>query len=307
MPLPVIGYNVYRSEPGSAAGAKPVLMNPKSPIATALILDAGLKDVTSRVYTVRAVDRGGQEGAASPAVAVAPLAIPEMPVFVCHFENSPDAESGLKGTLSGPATFAPGVVGKGLDLSAGGWVTFPHNELFDLSGEFTLEAWVKFNSLEEIPVFLSHGQWRDRGFFVQALGGHIRFSLGGGGDCDAGQLETGKWYYVVCTYDMQQQRVYLNGREVGRRMTPDADFTPWAGPLYIGRYTLEGKPYELRGLVDEVKIYQRARTAEEIRKEYETIASKLPKSSTSSLQPRIQKFASLVESASPPHGRRPPP
>ena len=54
------------------------------------------------------------------------------------------------------------------------------------------------------------------------------------------------------------------------------DLTPWSGPFYIGRYTLDGKPYEVRGLIDEVKIYQRARTAEEIRKEYETISRKLP-------------------------------
>ena len=149
--------------------------------------------MASHAYTVRAVDRGGQEGTASPPVVTAPLPRLETPVFVCHFENSPNAESGLKGALSGQAAFAPGVVGKALDLSAGGWVTFPHNEVFDLSGELTLEAWVKFNSLEAMPVFLSHGQWRERGFFVQAIGHRIRYSLGGLDDCDAGQLETGNW------------------------------------------------------------------------------------------------------------------
>jgi hypothetical protein len=277
MRLPVVGYNVYRSEPtpGTSA-AKPVLMNPKGPIGPAVYLDAGLKDVASRAYTVRAVDRGGQEGAASQPIVAAPLARLETPVFVAHFENSPDAESGLKGTLAGQAAYAPGVVGNALELSAGGWVAFPHNEVFEISGELTLEAWVKFNSLEAMPVFLSHGQWRERGFFVQAIGHRIRYSLGGLNDCDAGQLQTGQWYYVVCTYDMQEQRVYLNGREVGRRAAADVDLTPWVGPFYIGRYTLDGMPYEVHGLIDEVRIYQRARTPEEIRKEYETISRRLP-------------------------------
>jgi hypothetical protein len=71
-------------------------------------------------------------------------------------------------------------------------------------------------------------------------------------------------------------RVYLNGREVGRRDAPDVDLSPWVGPFYIGRYTLDGKPYEVNGLIDEVKIYQRARTAQEIKKEYDEIAPNLP-------------------------------
>jgi uncharacterized protein YukE len=278
MPLPVVGYNVYRSEPtpGFAPGSgKAVLLNPKGPIAQPVYLDAGLKDVASHVYVVRAVDRGGQEGEVSAPVVAAALARLETPVFAAHFENSPDGESGLKGTLTGQAAYAPGVVGKALDLSAGGWVAFPHNEVFEIAGELTLEAWVKFNTLEGMPVFLSHGQWRERGFFVQAIGGGIRYSLGGLYDCDGGRLEPGKWYYVVCTYDMQEQRVYLNGQQVARRAAPDVDMTPWVGPFYIGRYTLDGKPYEVSGLIDEVKIYQRARSAEEIRKEYETIAAKL--------------------------------
>jgi len=225
---------------------------------------------------VRAVDRGGQEGEASGPVTATPLARLETPVFALHFEGSPDAESGLRGKLEGKAGYAPGVVGQALDLTAGGWVTFPHADAFDLVGELTLEAWVKFDSLDAMPVFLSHGQWRERGFFVQAIGHGIRYSLGGLNDCDGGRLETGKWYYVVCTYDLKDMRVYLNGREVARREAADVDFTPWVGPFYCGRYTLDGKPYEVSGLIDEVKIYQRARTAAEIGRDYDAVLRNLP-------------------------------
>jgi len=230
-----------------------------------------IKEASPAAYTVRAVDRGGQEGAASAAVTVTPLPRLETPVVALHFEDSPNAESGLKGTLAGKAGYAPGIVGRALDLRQGGWLTVPHDEAFDLVGDLTLEAWVKFASLDGMPVFLSHGQWRERGFFVQAIGGGIRYSLGGTNDCDGGRLEPGAWYYVVCTYDMHQMRVYLNGQEVARRDAPEVDANPWVGPFYVGRYTLEGKPYEVTGLVDEVKIYQRARSAEEIGQEYERI------------------------------------
>ena len=277
MDLPIVGYNVYRTPAGAPPeSGKPVLLNTRGLVRQTAFIDGGLKDVVSYRYAVRAVDRGGQEGDASAPVTASPLARMEAPAFVAHFENSPDAESGLKGKLVGKAAYAPGVVGKALDLGDGGWVAFDHHEVFDLVGELTLEAWVKFNSLEGMPVFLSHGQWRERGFFVQAIGHGIRYSLGSLNDCDAGRLEPGKWYYVVCTYDLKDMRVYLNGREVGRRDTPEVDLTPWVGPFYVGRYTLEGKPYEVSGLIDEVKIYQRARTAEEILKEYEAVSRSLP-------------------------------
>ncbi len=275
MDLPVMGYNVYRADPAKAE-SKPVPMNAKGLVREATCIDAGLRDATPYAYTVRAVDRGGQESGDSAIVTVAALPRMEGPVFAAHFEGSSDAEKGMKGALAGKAAFSSGVVGKALDLSGGGWVTFPHNDVFDLAGELTLEAWVKFNTLEGMPVFLSHGQWRERGFFVQAIGGGIRYSLGGLNDCDGGRLEPGKWYYVVCTYDMQEMRVYLNGQEVARRHAPEVDFAPWVGPFYVGRYTLDGKPYEVNGLVDEVKVYQRARTAEEIRKEYDQIIQKQP-------------------------------
>ena len=271
MELPVVGYNLYRTRPGG----KPELLNVRGPLPQATYVDAGLKDTAPHAYTIRAVDRGGQEGESSRPVVVSARQRSAGPAFVLHFENSPDAESGLKGKLLGKAAYAPGVVGQALDLRGGGWVAFPHDDVFDLSGELTLEAWVKFDSLDAMPVVLSHGQWRERGFFVQAISHGIRYSLGGLNDCDGGRLETGRWYYVVCTYDLKDMRVYLNGREVHRHDAPEVDFTPWVGPFYVGRYTLEGKPYEVPGLIDEVKIYQRARTGEEIRKEYEAVSAKL--------------------------------
>ena len=271
MQLPVVGYNIYRARPGG----KPELLNVRGPAPQATYIDVGLKDTAPHCYTIRAVDRGGQEGESSRPVTVSALPRIDGPVFALHFEHSPDAESGLKGNLVGKATYAPGVVGQALDLRGGGWVAFPHDDVFDLSGELTLEAWVKFDSLDAMPVFLSHGQWRERGFFVQAIGHGIRYSLGGPNDCYSGRLETGTWYYVVCTYDLKDMRVYLNGREIHRRDAPEVDVTPWVGPFYVGRYTLEGKPYEVPGLIDEVKIYQRARTGEEIRKEYEAVSAKM--------------------------------
>jgi hypothetical protein len=276
MEPPVIGYNLYRAAPG----AKPELVNRIRPLIEGLYLDAAVKEGTPYTYTVRAIDRGGQEGQASKPMTVSALPRIEGPVFVAHFENSPDSESGLKGKLEGKATYAPGVVGQALDLRNGGWDAFPHDPAFDLTGDLTVEAWVKFDvsfdAVGPVPMILSHGQWHGPGFFFQASNGALRFWLGDLNDCVGGELESGKWYYFVGTYDLQQMRAYVNGREVRRYSAPAVNLAPRAVPFYIGRYVEQAKHFEFRGMIDEVKIYHRARSAEEIRKEYEAVIAKQP-------------------------------
>lgn len=274
MDLPVIGYNLYRA----AAGAKPELLNRGGPLAEGLYLDAAVKEAAPYTYTVRAIDRGGQEGEASKAMIVSALPRIEGPVFVAHFENSPDAESGMKGKLEGKAAYAPGVVGQALDLRNGGWVAFPHDPAFELTGELTVEAWVKFDvsfdAAGPVPMILAHGQWHGPGFFLQASSAALRFWLGDLNDCVGGELESGKWYYLVGAYDLKEMRAYLNGREVHRAAAPAVNFAPRAVPFYVGRYVEQAKHFEFRGMIDEVKIYHRARSPEEIRKEYEAVIAR---------------------------------
>jgi hypothetical protein len=270
MDLPVVGYNLYRAAPGG----KPERLNRDKPIAQRLYLDAQVKADSPYVYTVRAVDRGGQEGAASKPLTVSALPPIEGPVFVAHFENSPDSESGMKGTLKGKAAYASGVVGQALDVRSGGWDEFAHDPMFDLTGDFTIETWVKFESVDAVPMVLSHGQWHGAGFFIQATGQSVRFWLGDLNDCCGGELEPGRWYYIVGTYDLEQMRTYLNGREVRSFAAPAVNLSPRVMPLYIGRYCEDAKHFEFRGMIDEVKLYHRARAADEIRKEYESVIAR---------------------------------
>ena len=120
------------------------------------------------LYLHGAGDRSrGPGGAASKPLTVSALPRIEGPVFVAHFENSPDSESGMKGTLKGKAAYCAGRGRAALDLRNGGWDEFAHDPMFDVTGDLTIEAWVKFESLAAVPMVLSHGQWHGAGFFVQ--------------------------------------------------------------------------------------------------------------------------------------------
>jgi len=42
------------------------------------------------------------------------------------------------------------------------------------------------------------------------------------------------------------------------------DRTPWAGPLFIGQYGASpNEPYQVKGRIKDVKLYQRALSAQE--------------------------------------------
>ena len=44
----------------------------------------------------------------------------------------------------------------------------------------------------------------------------------------------------------------------------DVDFTPWGRPLFVGHYHLLQEPYQVRGLIDDFKLWQRALSEAEI-------------------------------------------
>lgn len=93
-------------------------------------------------------------------------------------------------------------------------------------------------------------------------------------------LEKYKWNYITATFDKGAGRIklYLNGDEVASQATPlNVPITTSAADLLIGK---NNKPVELAGLfsfnmfsglIDEVKLQNKALTAQEILAEYESV------------------------------------
>ncbi len=257
------GYRVLRRQ----AGGQP------QPVTTALmpdesLLDVGLDAGTDYIYQVRAVDRAGQEGRLSSPVTVRPLARKRGPVFHAAFEGSGDAGS-IKPQAVGAVRFAPGVVGKAMDSSRGGYLVYPHRQDFELDGEFGIELWFRADTLNPMPVLASCGEFAKHGWFVQIISGQIRFSLGGTNLLDAAPVSVGQWHHLACTYDAQTMRVYLDGKERGARAASSVDFMPWTGPMYVAQYHYLTDEFQFHGLLDELKLYRVAPTAVEIAKAYE--------------------------------------
>ncbi|NUQ02060.1 MAG: LamG domain-containing protein, partial [Armatimonadetes bacterium] len=84
-------------------------------------------------------------------------------------------------------------------------------------------------------------------------------------------LPTGRWVHLAGTFDGQTIRLYVDGVEQAStaRVGP---LKPSSRPLWLGSYEA-GHRAHFTGLLDEVKLYDRALGAAEVRAQYEALAA----------------------------------
>jgi hypothetical protein len=228
----------------------------------------GLRDTDPRRFVVRAVDRAGRLGEPSAPATAAALPVPRDPVFATSF-TSTKADTGQEGVLGGKA-----VVNGVPDVREGGWITYPHEELLQLSGPLSVELWANIERIEGIPVLMAYGHWDGPGYWLQLIGGTIRWYLPMQNIVDAGVLPTGGWHQLCGTYDGQISRLYVDGKQVGQKDIGMVDLTPWPKELRIGVYSDIDPQFQTLGQLDDVRIWQRALTAEEIQAHFAAGRSK---------------------------------
>jgi len=206
-------------------------------------------------YAVRAINRRGIESEPTRTVKAVALPQPTGPTFIATFGRD------TNGKLSDDAVVEARVYGKAkvsdgaLDLRRGGYVTYPHQQEFDLRPRLSVECWVCFEEAGHMPVILSCGHWRSTGWFLQRIGRGWRWHVGGV-SCDGGKLALKRWIHLVATFDGKRAAVYENGVRVATKEC-EPDLTPWSGPLFVGQYVKPGSPHQVNGSIAGVKFYRR--------------------------------------------------
>jgi len=167
-----------------------------------------------------------------------------------------------------PYMIAPGVMGFEFDGNSG-YVDCGDDPSLNITDEITIESWVncvvegKWDNLVGKGPRDNNLRWNL--FWVPD--NKIRFNLGDGDSAyyawSDSALDIGKWYCIVGVYNRQHLRVFVNGvpQSIGDSFTGDIVST--AGyKLEIGQ---NGSYDFLNGLIGEVRIYNRALSADEIR------------------------------------------
>lgn len=174
---------------------------------------------------------------------------------------------GLGGVLK-DATRAPGRVGQAL-VCQGGAATVPGNPALSVTQAVTVECWVKTDLGGQDNKWLVN---RVRSGGVDA---GFRLGIVGGAPCfevpltsfshhlkGNAPLPTGRWVHLAGTFDGQTIRLYMDGAECGSMERP-GPMKPSTVPLTLGSYEAGHAAY-FTGLLDEVKVWDRALGAEEI-------------------------------------------
>jgi hypothetical protein len=202
------------------------------------------------------------------------------------FENNANDSSvnGLHGTVVGDPTYVEGLAGYGMAMDFDGTDDLVELGKFDVVGGITLATWIKADDFEinDARVISKAKEWGgDDHFWMLSTMSEtsLRFRL----KTDEGPgtatlisdpvLEAGVWTHVVAAWDGSMMRIYKDGVEVasqekgGSAVAVDPAVSVAIGsqpsdafasdPSHVAKF--------FDGLIDEVRIYDRALSDLEVR------------------------------------------
>ena len=184
----------------------------------------------------------------------------------------------LLGSGTYAAEYADGKLGQALILGGNSFtVKIPHYAGLKPAGAITISAWIK-------PERVGKGGWQWQEIYrkedgnarvLMAIGEREKkhslcFGLGIGGKfvehgapLEPSKLLDGKWHLVSVTFDGKAITFYADGQEIGVKTATGSIDTQGEAPAYIG--SMKGEREFFKGGIDDVRIYNRALSAGEIK------------------------------------------
>ena len=177
----------------------------------------------------------------------------------------------------GGQMLCPGKVGKALNCDGvGAFVEVPHSDRLEPQ-QMTIEAWVKiseYTSGEEPRRWIVNKNTHELtqshyALFIDRKMVGAYLNIGGCNELwSSDVLVLDRWQQLAMTYDGKVLRVYCDGKEAGS-LEINKQRVPGKTPLHIGRRQ-DGHNY-FKGGIDEVRFYDRALAAEEIKANYDAV------------------------------------
>ncbi len=191
-------------------------------------------------------------------------------------------ESGNKnnGTLNNGPKRIYGTFGNALSFDGvNDYVSISDSASLDISGAITIESWVKINSFSSDQWILSKNNYPTAatpGYGIAILtNGKINPAISSTVDQQfqsTGTLSTGVWYHIVVVADaVSTIKIYINGALDTTANKPEGAGTN-NNPLKIGVANHDAQPCNC--IIDEVRIYNRSLSADEVKALYELSAPK---------------------------------
>jgi hypothetical protein len=259
-----------------------------APAGSTSIAVGGLAPTTTYYFRIRGFNGVGNSPYSNVASVTTPAAPSGTPGLVAAYNFDEGAGTvlhdlsgnGNDGTVSNAAWVSSGKFGGALSFNGtNAWVTVADAPSLDLAGGMTLEAWVSPTQLT------SPGGWsaalgkehqnssNDVAYALYAATGPGAppgvHALVGGSDYGAGDsaaVPLGAWTFLAGTYDGATLTLYVNGSPVGSTAVPGSILAT-ADPLRIGG---DWSAEMFTGLIDNVRLYNRALSATDIQADMNT-------------------------------------
>jgi hypothetical protein len=182
-----------------------------------------------------------------------------------------DIQDGNNGTPQNGATFAPGKVAQAFSFDGvDDFVEVQNSANLNLTQALTVDAWVnpavanQYGGIVEKTV----GDHVNTQYLLHLEGGVVFFRLIIVPGVDHRTVHSNsvipinEWTHVAGTWDGATMKLFINGVQQTETLAVTPPINSGAGPTLIGR--LGDNIYHFAGLVDEVEIFNRALSAQEI-------------------------------------------
>lgn len=207
---------------------------------------------------------------------------------IAYYSFDQDTKDCLKDSVSGlnitkqkkpAADFKPGISGKALELqkNSKGQYICKNPKLTKLAPPFTISVWIKLdNEKTKYCIIVATGSdYAPKGFELSWGWRYLFFRMGCGPGKRAFDLKSTDpiisskaWTNVAVSCDKKNAAMYINGKLVAKKsLPPEANFVPADGigtTFTIGHFPSPFEAYKFVGLIDELRIFNRALSKEEI-------------------------------------------
>jgi Concanavalin A-like lectin/glucanases superfamily len=178
------------------------------------------------------------------------------------------------------ANLVPGRIGKALDFQLQQWVLAENSACF-ANDEASFMAWVWMDDSALVPTIAAKSAWPLDGWwlctttmFPQKRERFLDLGIAWGSDMthvESGwQMPLKEWHHVAVTMDNERHEVefYVDGALFGEKHTNVHKWVvDYANPFVVGDYDGSGR-WPWHGKIDDVRVYNRVVTADEVRAAY---------------------------------------
>jgi hypothetical protein len=163
------------------------------------------------------------------------------------------------------AKATPGIHGGAIELFGDGGLEIANAPAFQAGQGFAVDLWVRFASVaENAGIVAKEGEYLLR-LDPPNEGGRLSFFVNVDGSLEPRAYgiapKPDAWYHIICTWDGDTASLWINGQQFKSQRR--GAVAPTDAPVLIGLPSKFG-PVGLKGAVDDVKLYSRALTDQEI-------------------------------------------